>query len=76
MVALLEELRVSRSLPAPPLAREIRRAANVSRDRLAEELNVHPVTVARWERGTRVPRGELRIAYARLLAALASEVAS
>lgn len=71
---LLDEVRLSNGLPAPPLAREIRRAAGVSRARLARELSVHPITVARWERGTRRPRGEIRLAYARLLADLSAEV--
>lgn len=76
MSALLEEVRTARSLPAPALAREIRRAAGVSRQRLADELHVHVVTVARWERGTRAPQGKLRLAYAAVLASLAAEVSS
>lgn len=72
--SLAAEVRLSHGLPAPALAREIRRAAGVSRDRLALELGVHPVSVARWERGTRRPRGELRLAYALLLNDLAAEV--
>lgn len=74
MSDLLDEVRTTRHLPKPALAREIRRAAGVSRDRLADELEVHPVTVARWERGTRSPRGATRLAYARLLVELAREV--
>ncbi len=64
---LIDEVRTARQLPAPRLAREIRRAAGVTRERLAQELNVHPVTVGRWEAGTRQPRGSLRAAYTRLL---------
>ncbi len=75
MSALLDEVRASRSLPAPPLARAIRLAAGVSQERIAAELDVHPVTVRRWEAGTRIPRGELRLAYARLLNALVQEAA-
>lgn len=75
MSDLLADVRALRALPAAPLAREIRRAAGVSRQRLADELGVHVVTLARWERGTRRPRGATRLAYARLLAALSEEVA-
>ncbi len=74
MSQLIAEVRAARQLPAPALAREIRRAAGVSRDRLAAELGVHPVTVTRWESGTRHPRGTLRVAYAQLLGQLAAEV--
>jgi DNA-binding transcriptional regulator YiaG len=71
MSDLIEEVRVSRSLPPPALAREVRRAAGVSRPRMAEALGVHPVSVARWERGSRAPRGARRLKYAALLAELA-----
>jgi DNA-binding transcriptional regulator YiaG len=67
MSALAEEVRESLSLPSPGVAREIREAAMVSQERLAAELGVHPLTVLRWEAGTRTPQGELRRAYARLL---------
>ncbi len=74
MSGLLADVRTVRALPAPPLAREIRRAAGVSRQRMADELGVHVVTLARWERGTRHPRGATQLAYAHLLAALSEEV--
>jgi hypothetical protein len=32
------------------------------------------ITVARWERGSRQPRGDLRTAYAALLQQLAQEI--
>lgn len=70
MSALVEECRVRRSLPTPGLAREIRRAADVSQRRMAAELGVHWTTVARWERGERRPRGDMGVAYARLLTEL------
>jgi DNA-binding transcriptional regulator YiaG len=68
---LVAEATLGLRLPPPGLAREIRRAAGVSRQRLADELGVHVITVARWERGTRTPRGRLRVAYSRVLAELA-----
>lgn len=70
MSALLQEVREALSLPSPDVAREIREAAMVSQERLAGELGVHPLTVQRWEAGTRTPHGDLRLAYARLLAEL------
>jgi transcriptional regulator with XRE-family HTH domain len=70
MTALLDEVRESLALPSPGVAREIREAAGVSQARLAAELGVHELTVHRWERGARTPRGELRRSYARLLADL------
>jgi hypothetical protein len=42
---------------------------------MAAELGCHVISVARWERGTRNPHGELRRRYARLLQLL-DEVAS
>lgn len=66
MSALVSELRRSR-LPAPSLARAIRVSAGVSQVRLAEELGVHRVTVARWEAGTWRPRGPIRERYMKLL---------
>lgn len=71
---LLNEVRLSRGLPTPELARAIRRNAGVGRTRMATALSVHPITVARWERGTRTPQGELRLRYARLLDELQSQV--
>jgi len=70
MSALLEEVRESLALPAPPTARQIREAAGVSQARLASELGVHEITVHRWEAGTHAPQGALRLAYGRLLSDL------
>jgi DNA-binding XRE family transcriptional regulator len=69
-VTLLDEVREYRSLPGPREARDVRRRAGVSQERLAAELGVCESTVYRWEAGERVPRGELRRSYARLLAEL------
>jgi DNA-binding transcriptional regulator YiaG len=67
MVALIEEARLAVSLPDPTTRMAIRRRARVSRERMAAELGVQPLAVARWERGERSPRGDLRVRYARLL---------
>jgi transcriptional regulator with XRE-family HTH domain len=74
---LLKEIRQARRqarrLPPPDLAKAIRAAAGVSQQRLADELGVHRVSVARWELGQRRPRGRLLHAYADLLDALQRE---
>ena len=75
MASLLEEARLAVSLPPPAARMAIRRRAHVSRGRMATELGCHVISVARWERGTRNPHGELRRRYARLLQLL-DEVAT
>lgn len=65
--ALIEHVRAARRLPPPAVARAIRDAANVSQQQIADELGVNRVTIARWELGTRSPRGELRLRYIELL---------
>ena len=49
MTPLLAEIRSKPRPPLPALAKATREAAGVSQERLAEELHVHRVTVARWE---------------------------
>lgn len=66
-VSLLEEIQVRRRLPSPDKRKAIRKAADVSQERVGKELGVHRVTVARWEDGTRNPRGPLLRAYVELL---------
>lgn len=70
MGTLLEDARLATSLPPPAERKAIRQRAHVSRQRMADELGCHIISVARWERGTRNPHGDLRLAYARLLLAL------
>jgi DNA-binding transcriptional regulator YiaG len=64
---LVDEVLRARTLPKPAMAKMIRVAAGVSQRRLGAELGVHRITVARWEDGTRTPRGSVRAAYADLL---------
>jgi DNA-binding transcriptional regulator YiaG len=71
---LTEEVLRTRRLPPPAIARAIRREAGVSQSQLAGALGVHRVSVARWELGTRRPRGAKRLAYAELLEELQREV--
>jgi transcriptional regulator with XRE-family HTH domain len=74
MSGLLDQVRLARRLPTPAVARAIRESAGVSQAALAEELGVDRVTVARWEGGTRRPRGELLRQYVELLEAIHDEV--
>jgi transcriptional regulator with XRE-family HTH domain len=74
-MTLLEDLR-RRDLTLPPRCVEIRIAAGATQADVARELRTFRETVARWEAGTRRPRGELRERYARLLEALADRVTS
>lgn len=74
MSSLIAEVRAGRRLPSTEMRAAIRRSADVTQVALARELRVHPVTVARWEAGTREPRGELRRRYVELLDALRAEV--
>ena len=73
-MTLFDEVRTVQGLPRPARARAIREAAGVSQERLAQELNVHRITVHRWEHGERSPRGKTRMAYAELLEGLRNEV--
>lgn len=75
MSALVERARTRARRPSPAVARAIRQAAGVSQIEVARELGVHPVTVARWEAGTRRPGGETALRYIALLDEL-REVAS
>ena len=70
MSTLIEEVR-ARRLPPRQVARAIRVAAGVTQGRMATELGLHRVTVARWEAGAQVPTGEARERYAHLLERLA-----
>jgi len=72
--ALIEEVLANRRLPAPGIARAIRREAGVSQLRLATEIGCTRGTVARWELGIRQPRGEMRRRYTELLEELRREV--
>lgn len=70
MSGLVAEVLTARRLPPPALAKAVRVAAGVSQARVARELGVTRVTVARWEAGARRPRGLTLHAYVDLLEAL------
>jgi transcriptional regulator with XRE-family HTH domain len=76
MTGLIDEVRLAMSLPGPAERRAIRLRAGVSQERVAREMRVQRVAVARWETGARSPRGELRLRYARLLRQLDEIVSS
>ena len=74
MNALTVEVLAARRLPPPAVAKAIREGAGVSQARMATALGVHRVSVARYECGSRRPRGELRQRYTELLEELQREV--
>jgi transcriptional regulator with XRE-family HTH domain len=71
---LLAEVRRERQLPPPRTLRLIRLTAGVSQARLAHELGIGRVSVARYELGMRKPRGDLLARYLELLESLQAEV--
>ena len=66
-MTLLEEVKARGELPPFAVARMIREAAEISQQRLGAEVGVTRMTVARWENGSRRPRGAHLLAYSRLL---------
>lgn len=54
-------------LPSPAVRRRIRTKAGIGLREMARHLDVTPMTVQRWERGTSTPRRDRAIAYRRLL---------
>jgi DNA-binding XRE family transcriptional regulator len=57
-------------LPTPVQCRAIRIAANATQQDEADAVGVDRATIARWENGTRSPRGALARRYAEVLEAL------
>jgi transcriptional regulator with XRE-family HTH domain len=77
MSQIVEEVRLARRLPSPRMRKQIRVDAGVSQTRMAAELGVDRVTLARWETpGDRTPRGELLEPYSDLLGRLQELIAS
>jgi transcriptional regulator with XRE-family HTH domain len=64
---MIDELVWIRGAAATGTARAVRETAGLSLSEVARELGVTPAAVSRWERGHRVPRGEVAVAYAALL---------
>jgi transcriptional regulator with XRE-family HTH domain len=59
-------------LPVPAARRELRVQAGLRQADLAEVIGVTPACIARYENGTREPKGDRRQRYATLLRHLAS----
>jgi transcriptional regulator with XRE-family HTH domain len=55
-------------------ARSIRESARVSRQTLADAIDVEAGTLARWERGERTPRPDSALRWAEVLEALMTSV--
>ncbi len=68
--AFADRLRARRDLP-PPAVRRALRGDKASQGEIARALGVSTACVSRWESGTRTPRGELLLAYLRVLRLLA-----
>lgn len=69
----IQQLSALRALLRTGAASSIRIAADLSLAEIAAPLGVSKTTVLRWERGERVPRGELALAYWLLLRNLMGE---
>lgn len=63
----VEQIAYARRLAKSGGARAIREGAGLSLRDLANELGVYPATISRWERGERVPRGDVAERWARVL---------
>ncbi|MEU2462516.1 helix-turn-helix domain-containing protein [Streptomyces sp. NPDC012473] len=69
--ALLEEARLTASMPSHTERRRLREAANLSRAQVATAVGVGRSTIANWEDGTTDPTPPARLEYLRLLKGLA-----
>lgn len=67
LAKLVAKASASRSLPPPAERRTLREQAGCSQDDIAGALNVTRAAVSRWENGERLPRGELLVAYVKVL---------
>ena len=82
-MAILDQLlagaQIRRRLPEPPIRRLVRLRADLTQEDIARVVgdkagrDVNRATIARWENGSRTPRGDLRIAYVQVLERLAAE---
>jgi transcriptional regulator with XRE-family HTH domain len=75
MDCLLDKIRASRELPPPAVRRALRIASGLSEQDLAEPVGVSAVSIGRYERGLRTPRGRHLHAYVEVLRVLARESA-
>ena len=74
MIFAAVEIARARDLIRTGRGRSIRERAGISRSELARSLGVDGSAVAKWESGSRAPRGEIARRYARLIDELAAAV--
>ncbi len=67
LAALVEKARALRQLPPPAERRRIRLEAGVTQQELAAALGASRVSISRWEKGARLPRGDSALRYSRAL---------
>jgi DNA-binding transcriptional regulator YiaG len=72
MPSAIDELLELPGLLADGRARQLRVSAGLSTVALAQELDVSPSCVTRWELGLRLPKGANARRYAKLLRRLAA----
>jgi transcriptional regulator with XRE-family HTH domain len=72
----IERARRVRRLPSPRARRALRIGAGVSQEDIAADVGTDRASIARYELGTRTPRGEVLERYLAVLDRLAREVAS
>ncbi|MFF4248889.1 helix-turn-helix domain-containing protein [Streptomyces sp. NPDC001822] len=68
--ALLEEARLTASMPSPAERRRLREAASLSRAQVATAVGVGRSTIANWEEGVSDPAPPARLEYLRLMKGL------
>jgi transcriptional regulator with XRE-family HTH domain len=72
----LAEAASKRRLPSHQICRHIREQAGVTQTAVAHAIGIHRASVARYEAGTRVPRGETLHRYVAVLERLLGQWAS
>lgn len=70
--ALIDRARVARRLPEPPYRRLLRHRAGLTQAALSKAVGRDRSTVAKWEAGTRTPRGTDLANYIAVLDRLAA----
>jgi HTH-type transcriptional regulator/antitoxin MqsA len=73
---VLDLVRARKRLPSPAIRVAIRKEARVTQAQMADQLGVHRVTFASWEKGDLRPTDEHCLAYLELLEALQKEAVS
>jgi DNA-binding transcriptional regulator YiaG len=67
---LIEQAKLRRQLPPPPLRRALREQAGLSKSSVGAAIGVSAMAILHWERGTRRPNPEHLAKYAALLRSL------